>query len=1137
MKAGLHVAATAAPLLLLLLLLAALSQETRAQLDACGDGTSQLLAQANTRCSLMNVPSPLLSTDTCCGTASSGGSQGSSTLVNECRDIYTNAAYCTSDCESLDENDELVIYLEMESTTADDTCCRSCKCVGDPDCMAFDGTRASWVLCDGRAKGCKMKEKICLKQVDHLGNACQWLKDDESWESFDLSGSPCQPDFALSGYPTMTMYSKGDFLVNLTLGERGIIRELTVADGSGETYALGAASCFQYDPRTVSGFNQISKAWTASSGSIPRTWTVSTPNDVEILWRVVDDDTGIVIEAACTQAPGSSTQRIDVQRLYAVSSSDLSTDEETGFCVSGTIDRGLASIKYSGTDDFAFQQKCLAKSLPELLSTCKAIIGLECTPYSLNSYIRYWCENADIANTDLDGDVDACYQNLVTSGSSEERASKWVMYLCQLNHVDDVESCMTLVSQFGWTEFLSKYSNGIISSEDTDGGTDSCAADASSYTTLTGDDALCALGVFVEYEVDDGDWEQAFFIPSTLPPCQSTLVVNGADYPELFLYPIRFRQCSLDASCLRETGCAPSAGFSVQLEFSTDECEAELESNECFDAQCAMDSDLLTNPQVVCGDTPSSPAEIGACESCCVTDSLVNGDAIDELSCRELITQIPFCDATSDQELCDTLLEESSNAMLTMQIAKNTTNMDCCRSCAAWGDPLISSFSGEKSKWINCDGRNSKCTIKESVCLSQVDHAGNQCVYSQEAADLLLKPSDIGAYGSPCQSNVTLSGEAVLTMYAIDGLSVSITNGERSVITRLHLQTELDTFHLDASECFADNPNDAWSSEGGAKLSASTLDVVFADGDSENEKTWTIVDANTNVFIRARCIRKVATDGFTGGYRMNIETLIDTEPERTGGSGFCVSGAMDTGLSTINSAGEICQENIESLVDFCQAVGSNTCQSKDVSKVVKAWCDSAANIFPLDPKSSDACFAYIKPSRSNSNKVLHAWQELYCEAVSSYRSTGQSVAAWVEQCVSRLQNDGFDAVVAEYGKGSMTSSASVYCAQSASDYGMKADSDPCMPGVTVEYRNDDGDWAELFFIPEDLPPCNGELQISAMEFPELFVHPFRVYQCELDTSTCPVDMHEDIYCAARQGFSVSYLYSYESSICTTGSSR
>lgn len=1102
--------------------------------SSCEAGLSQTLVQNNARCDYQGVPTLPSTLDTCCGLSSSSDVTDSSDGV--CRDIHTDKAFCADDdCSDLGEGDELILYLTMNQTTSDETCCRTCKCIGDPDCTAFDGSHASWVLCDGRKiKNCKMGKKVCLSQVDHLGNQCQWLKGTDSWSNFLESGSPCQPNFELSGYPTMQMYKRGDFELNLTLGERGIIREIVVTSGAGDLYTMTADDCFEYDPRTHTTAN-TKKAWTTSKSNIPSTWSVSTPNDVEITWRIADSTAGVVIDATCTHATNASSNRFDIDSLYLVGEE---TDDESGYCSTGVIDRGLASVKLSGDDDYKFQQKCLAVNLPELLTTCKAVVGLECTPHSLNTYIKYWCDNASLDDTDVDGDSDLCYTNLATKGSTADRAELWVKYLCQLNHVNDVDSCMSLVSQFGWVEFLNKYSNGLSDTTATgSSATTTCVSNVSSYSVLEGDDATCALGIFVEYELTTDNWVQAFFIPQNQPPCNDELVINGAEQANLFLYPIRFRQCSLAESCLQDTGCAPTAGFDVQLTFSSTVCPLRGEG-ECFDTQCQLDETTSSSPQEICGTVPTSPLDVGSCESCCTTDVLLGSDLESE-RCRTLLTQVPFCDTETESSLCSSLATSAGNGTLTIEVELNTTDMNCCKNCAAWGDPFISAFDGTKTKWINCDGRNANCAVKEDVCITQKDQAGNTCVYNADIAALIQTGSDIGAYGSPCQSNVTLSGDATLEMYKIDGLTISITNGERSVITMLTITNADDTFHLDSAKCFDSDPYDAWSADDGTDIEGgSSLTTSFEDTDSSNQKRWTIVDVNTGVFLKVVCIRMTSKSGFVGGYRMNIENLIDTEPQREDGEGFCVSGVIDTGLATINENGNTCQENTESLLLFCQTVGIGTCQYSTLAKVVDAWCDEAANIYTSSSDSSKACYKYINPttSRISKNKasILNNWQELYCTAIASNREAGTSLNKWLDMCVSSIQNEGIESMVAEYGDGTSSSTANAYCASSVSAYGKQADADPCMPGMTVEYYDTDSSaWTEAFFIPYNLPPCDGKLDISAKGNMKLFTSQLRFKQCLLDTTDCPVDMHEDLYCSAAQGFTVSYMYSYNTDICPT----
>ncbi|GBG24120.1 Hypothetical Protein FCC1311_003382 [Hondaea fermentalgiana] len=1123
---------------------------------ACGAGSSSYIYQSNTRCidnGLNGVESATVSLDTCCGTATDTGivAEGD---TQTCRDVTSLYPYCETpdDCD-VSDTDILTISLDIATAEATDTCCRSCKCVGDPDCVSFDNTPASWVLCDGRRKSnCKQGRSPCRRQRDHMGNRCKWIKKDPEYLGWDVDGSPCQVNWEKSGHPTMLMYQTGLFSVNLTLGERGVIDSVLITTGeSGADYVLDADACFEHDPRlNPNDYAAAEEAWTSGSGdAIPDTWSVSLPNSVEIMWNVVDDATQSIVEIYCTQPPGTNRTRLDVKRLYSLVNETDAGDED-GFCITNTIDRGLATTKYANADDdYEFQQKCLVQTLPGLLATCKIIMGAECTPYSLDDYITEWCQNADITNTDLDGDVDECIRMLVQKGSETVRGERWTRYICQLNRVDDVDECMALVSQFGWAQFLMDNSDGLVDSSNE---LSSCASSVTAYSTLEGENATCAFGIFVEYLPSgeatdaDADWVQAFFIPADLVPCNNELVIDGTQYPELFAYPFRFRQCTLDSSCLADSACAPTLGFDASVTFEST-CEDLLRSDdECFSTQCPMNADVVSSPQAVCEDAPSAPLEIGSCDSCCVTGAILESDSgdddldggttsevVDSETCRQLIIQSPYCDTTTQSDICDSLTAEDGEAVLTLEFTMNTTEMSCCRSCAAWGDPLISSFYGETSKWINCDGRNSRCSVKEDVCESQLDHAGNACVYNATIADLIEIGSDIGAYGSPCQSNVSLSGEAVLTMYETEGFRVTITNGERSVITHATIELTNDVYELDPSQCFNDDPYDAWILSDGSDPTQGTLDLTFSDTDRDNEKQWTVRDSDTGIFMKIVCLRRVSQAGYVGGYRMNIESLIDTVANRTSSSGFCETGTIDYGLATINSNGEICQENIEDLVEFCRAVAEPSCMKEQVADLVKDWCDTA-NVYVSYDNHAKKCVNAIKPSRSNSNKVLADWQAVYCDAVSSLRDASQSEETWQAFCVSRLQNEGFAAVVAELGDGRLTSSSqSEYCASSATEYGLKSDSDGCMPGVTVEYQTTEGNWTELFFVPQNLPPCGDTLEISATDFPELFVHPIRFVQCELDTTACPVASHTDSYCAAAQGYTISYMFTQADSVCRT----
>merc|ERR1712232_426919 len=101
---------------------------------------------------------------------------------------------------------------------------------------------------------------------------------------------------------------------------------------------------------------------------------------------------------------------------------------------------------------------------------------------------------------------------------------------------------------------------------------------------------------------------------------------------------------------------------------------------------------------------------------------------------------------------------------------------------------------------------------------------------------------------------------------------------------------------------------------------------------------------------------------------------------------------------------------------------------------------------------------------------------------------------WIDFCKSRAQNEGFEVVVEEFGDGPITSDgqgANPYCASSLSVYGVSSQADPCVPGLRLEVETLPNVWQEVAFIPKNLGFCGGEIQVSAEQYPELFIHPFR----------------------------------------------
>jgi len=520
---------------------------------------AQIVAQENLWCANMGIETSTGSVGTCCGTGSVADIMYSSN--GGCRSVETDSPYCIpgTECEeNLGENDDLTIALDLQPLGDEDVCCRECTCFGDPNCISFEGVRDEWIPCDGRlADNCRMKKSVCRNSTGPGGHQCKWLKRSDEWVSFEESGSPCQPDFAREGYPTMNMYSVGDsFSLQLVLGERGVIKQVDLKTSDG-TFALNAATCFEYDPRE--GKDALD-AWTGDA--VPSSWTATTPNELEI-WHGIDDRAlGLHVDIVCTKnfVPsnfnGTARPRLNVHRLI---DAEDSRDGESGFCSDDII---LDKTGSHTERTSSIQQDCLDENIPGLLETCKALMSSQCTYYQLDNRITEWCAKADLARS-LMVNEDSCVVSL-TKGTQAERNIKWTEAVCMINRLN-VVSCKQDISQFGWDTFLATRSDGMI---DDGNAIQSCTSDASLYGV---DTSTCTQGVAVEY-LQDEEWKQSFFIPNSMPPCNNEIVVNAVNHPELFLHPIRISQCDQSSICTLANECEANGGFSTSFLFSSTDC-------------------------------------------------------------------------------------------------------------------------------------------------------------------------------------------------------------------------------------------------------------------------------------------------------------------------------------------------------------------------------------------------------------------------------------------------------------------------------------------------------------------------------------------------------------------------------------
>jgi len=175
---------------------------------------------------------------------------------NQCRVYEVDMPFCDeengADCSTLSSTDKLTLDIAFSFMEAEQECCKTCSCFGDPECVSFAGVENLWIPCDARDdSSCKMTKDKCSSMVDSNGNQCGWRggrKADSSGWDIAMKGSPCWP--TISDAPgkklSMNMYTtpSGDFKTDVVLGERGIIRQVEI-ELRGEKYTLDAKDCFK----------------------------------------------------------------------------------------------------------------------------------------------------------------------------------------------------------------------------------------------------------------------------------------------------------------------------------------------------------------------------------------------------------------------------------------------------------------------------------------------------------------------------------------------------------------------------------------------------------------------------------------------------------------------------------------------------------------------------------------------------------------------------------------------------------------------------------------------------------------------------------------------------------------------------
>jgi len=465
----------------------------------------------------------------------------------------------------------LTMNLTVAPTNPDLKCCLNCECHGDPECTAFNGQPAAWVLCDGstkNAKNCKIEYQRtdqptngCWNKVDSYGNACAWNQTiydliGSSLSAISQYGSPCRPA-SDSPAPTMLMYKRGDYQCEIVLGERGVIDSMSLDVQAGK-YVLDAGSCWeQYQAGTALA------AWEPQGGAGPLpNATYKLVSSKELLWYVVDPGTGIRTEVKCInrdQAGAEVYARLDISNIFEPVP-EQAVAQGSGYCKSGAIDIGAATPL-----DQSLYEYCAAFSPQYYVA---ALVSPAATQSDVQASVSRWCDLA----VPKQSDKSKCYSSILgSSGGTTSNDANWAKWLCQANNLgapnfnSAVNSCISYISANGINNYVAQYGPGYGLAK---AGDLRCAPDASYYSPRTQAQS-CQMGLSVQYLKTGGtnEWVEEFFVPTDFPPC-TPLVLTAAAYPTLFTNEMQVTQCDLPAECKLQGSCEQAPGFQTMINYA-----------------------------------------------------------------------------------------------------------------------------------------------------------------------------------------------------------------------------------------------------------------------------------------------------------------------------------------------------------------------------------------------------------------------------------------------------------------------------------------------------------------------------------------------------------------------------------------
>jgi hypothetical protein len=399
------------------------------------------------------------------------------------------------------------------------------------------------------------------------------------------------------------MYKTDNFNIVLNMGERSIISDLIIQDGS-KQYVLNAEECFKY-----AFSNRDASPWRDDFGKggelpdaedwLPKKWTWSPLDGKDVMWEITGLESKVDITVRCTRTPamvakkvkyGEARLNVDIVEPYDYNDQDTRPNA-SGFCKAGAI----AKLGSTANTDWITEHNACTQTSDDL-EIAQILCGDAVTKPGVPGCQRQWCGD-HIPQLFLSSDsTAACVGDIEAHGWHKEFCALTVFGARTCNGdplclrtakdcKDDAQcrECLNTIKDDGLPSAVLKYD---ISGLDPSG---DCGAREDMPADLLG---VCQKGVRVQYfDSVREEWVTKFAIPSTMCVQDGFLSITKQTDPELFYNPMRLVQCAApDGACL--TGkCDQEIGFKASIEVTVAENQIEKVWN-LWESE-----DLVCNPQ------------------------------------------------------------------------------------------------------------------------------------------------------------------------------------------------------------------------------------------------------------------------------------------------------------------------------------------------------------------------------------------------------------------------------------------------------------------------------------------------------------------------------------------------------------